>query len=198
MLRNPAGELSGAAVFLQALARRAVEGGTPQLRDAEADPPSGSRWTARLPATAGSCQKSLRQVLWASGSQDLPLLAEPGRRPPPFLRGSAPLPWASPGNRSQPTATVFAYLSRLRRCPICDRLPPVATAGLHKGSIICCLWWLRSRLLGSSFPGALVGVRPGWLQCRLTRAGSAAARSGRGCWRHPGRIESSDVSDAAL
>ena len=37
-------------------------------------------------------------------------------------------------NRSQPTATVFAYLGRCRRCLICHPLPPVATALLHKRS----------------------------------------------------------------
>jgi hypothetical protein len=26
---------------------------------------------------------------------------------------------------------------------ICDRLPLVATTGLHKGSIFCCLYWIR-------------------------------------------------------
>ena len=38
------------------------------------------------------------------------------------------LPCAPIGNRSQPAATVFAYLSRSRGCPICHELPPVATA----------------------------------------------------------------------
>src|SRR5438094_5737089 len=40
-------------------------------------------------------------------------------------------------NRSQPTATVIAFLSRFATPPICARLPPVATTGLHKGSIRC-------------------------------------------------------------
>ena len=30
----------------------------------------------------------------------------------------------------------FGYLSRPRLGPICHRLPPVATAGLHNGSIL--------------------------------------------------------------
>jgi hypothetical protein len=60
------------------------------------------------------------------------------------LEPSTPsLPWSLGGKRSQPTATVFAYLSRFRPPPICQRLPPVATAGLHKGSILRCLLWLR-------------------------------------------------------
>jgi hypothetical protein len=45
------------------------------------------------------------------------------------LEPSTPsLPWHSRGNRSQPTATLLAYLSRFRGGPICDRLPPVATS----------------------------------------------------------------------
>ena len=31
--------------------------------------------------------------------------------------------------------------------PICHRLPPVATAGLHEGSILRCLSWLRAQPL---------------------------------------------------
>jgi hypothetical protein len=45
------------------------------------------------------------------------------------------LPWHSCGNRSQPTATLFAYLGRFRGRSICHRLPPIATARLHKRSI---------------------------------------------------------------
>jgi hypothetical protein len=63
-------------------------------------------------------------------------LRSKGKRPPPFLRGSAPLPWAPCGNRSQPTATLFSRFCRFRRGPICPRLPPVATARLHKRSIL--------------------------------------------------------------
>jgi hypothetical protein len=47
------------------------------------------------------------------------------------------------GNWSQATATVFACLSRFGGRRICHRLPRVATAGLHKGSILRCLAWLR-------------------------------------------------------
>ena len=43
----------------------------------------------------------------------------------------------------KPTATVFAYLSRFRGKPIRQRLPPVATALLHKCSILRCLTWLH-------------------------------------------------------
>ena len=56
------------------------------------------------------------------------------------------LPCAALGNRSQPTATVLACLSRFGAGPICDRLPPVATTGLHKGTIFRCLNWRRCRL----------------------------------------------------
>jgi hypothetical protein len=55
-----------------------------------------------------------------------------------------PLPWRSRGKRSQPTATVFAYLSRFHGRSICHRLRPVATAGLHKGSILSCLLQLHA------------------------------------------------------
>src|SRR6266511_4238345 len=50
-------------------------------------------------------------------------------------QGHRDLPSRFGGNWSQPTATVLAYLSRFRGGPICDRLPPVATALLHKRSI---------------------------------------------------------------
>jgi hypothetical protein len=53
------------------------------------------------------------------------------------------LPWSFGGNRSQPAATVFPYLSRSRRRPTCSRLPPVAPAGLHKGSILSSPSWLH-------------------------------------------------------
>jgi hypothetical protein len=69
------------------------------------------------------------------------------------------------GNRSQPTATVFASLSRFRGRRICHRLPRVATAGLHKGSILSCLSRIRvgavtSRLVqsGSSNGGTTTAV----------------------------------------
>ena len=53
------------------------------------------------------------------------------------------LPWNDSGNRSQATATVFACWRGFRAGAICDRLPPVATTGLHKGSILCCSCWLH-------------------------------------------------------
>ncbi len=58
-------------------------------------------------------------------------------KPSDGLEPSTPsLPCAAIGNRSQPTATVFASLSRFRGLPICHRLPSVATALLHRCSIL--------------------------------------------------------------
>ena len=66
-------------------------------------------------------------------------------KPSDGLEPSTPsLPWNLGGNGSQPTATVFACLSRFLCWRICHRLPPVAPAGLHKGSILSCLCWLRT------------------------------------------------------
>jgi hypothetical protein len=60
------------------------------------------------------------------------------------LEPSTPsLPWNDSGNRSQPTATVFACLGRFSGRAVCQRLPRVATAGLHKGSTFSCRCWLR-------------------------------------------------------
>jgi hypothetical protein len=50
---------------------------------------------------------------------------------------------AAIGNWSQPTPTVLACMSRFCGEPICDRLPLLATTGLHKGSIVCCPSWIR-------------------------------------------------------
>src|SRR6266511_4277997 len=59
-------------------------------------------------------------------------------KPSDGLEPSTPsLPCAPIGNWSQPTATVFACPSRFQGRPICHRLPPVATALLHKCSILC-------------------------------------------------------------
>jgi hypothetical protein len=56
-------------------------------------------------------------------------------KPPDGLEPSTPsLPWRFGGNGSQPTATVFACFSRSHGRPFCHRLPPVATARLHKRS----------------------------------------------------------------
>jgi hypothetical protein len=84
----------------------------------------------------------------------------------------------------------FDYLSRFRRRAICRRLPPVATAGLHKGSILRCLLWLR--------PGAgaarISVARQGGPLCvsALRVVDFAAVRGRRGvrclCTCHRGRV----------
>jgi hypothetical protein len=86
-----------------------------------------------------ACQSDSIKSCGPSGSQGLALLAEQGRRPPPFLRGGEPLPWNLGGNRWQSTATVLVCLSRFGPGRICHRLPLVAPARLHKGSILRCL-----------------------------------------------------------
>ena len=56
------------------------------------------------------------------------------------LEPSTPSLPCGPGrNRSQPTATLFACLRRFSRA---SGLPSIATARLHKCSILCCLRWL--------------------------------------------------------
>jgi hypothetical protein len=53
------------------------------------------------------------------------------------LEPSTPsLPWNVSGNRWRPVATDFACFCGFEGQPICQRLPPVATTGLHKGSIL--------------------------------------------------------------
>jgi hypothetical protein len=57
-------------------------------------------------------------------------------KPSDGLEPSTPsLPCAPNGNRLQPMATVIACPGAFRANPICHPLPPVATTGLHKGSI---------------------------------------------------------------
>jgi hypothetical protein len=63
-------------------------------------------------------------------------LTDSNRRPPPY-HGTTQ---ATGRNRRQ---RFFAYVCGFRGGPICDGLPPVATAGLHKGSILRCLIWRR-------------------------------------------------------
>ena len=45
------------------------------------------------------------------------------------------LPWNVSGKRAQRMATDFACFYGFWDDRICDQLPPVATTGLHKGSI---------------------------------------------------------------
>ena len=83
--------------------------------------------------TASLCDRKSPPACWA--------FAEPSSGLEPETPS---LPFWEWGNRSQSTATVFACFSRFRRRPICDLLPAVATAGLHKRSILGCLFWLRT------------------------------------------------------
>src|SRR5215218_9759051 len=105
------------------------------------------------------------------------------RRPPPYHA-------LLPATGCNPTATVSACLSRSSAGAICARLPPVATTGLHKGSILSCQRWRhdsrrRSRcsafcvLLGCArvelepddgFVADDPGVVPGLDHVRLSRA----------------------------
>ena len=67
-------------------------------------------------------------------------------KPSDGLEPSTPsLPCAPIGNWLQPVATVLACFGRFRGVPICHRLPLVATAGLHKGSILSCLSRIRAQ-----------------------------------------------------
>jgi hypothetical protein len=125
---------------------------------------------------ATSCRRSAKKLLICSGL----LKPSDGLEPP-----TPSLPWIAAGNRSQPTATVFAYLGRARGRPICDWLPSVATAGLHKGSILRCLFGLRatprSKQPASASRCAVKSTAP---RCRWTasahqRRGSRAGTGAR-------------------
>src|SRR5439155_13291924 len=72
------------------------------------------------------------------------------------LEPSTPsLPCAPIGNRSQPTATVWLVLAASASDPISHRLPPVATTGLHKGSILRCQSWRHAEIFTlGNVPGA--------------------------------------------
>ncbi len=92
----------------------------------------------RVPATPKNCIRLVpakRRAFVSTGNAICPftgLLFKPSDG----LEPSTPsLPCAPIGNWSQPVATVLACLSRFRSVRICHRLPPVATARLHKRSI---------------------------------------------------------------
>ena len=57
-------------------------------------------------------------------------LTDSNRRPPPYHRSNRQ-PDATHGNG-------FRLFPPVRAGAICDRLPPVAATGLHKGSIVSC------------------------------------------------------------
>jgi hypothetical protein len=75
-------------------------------------------------------------------------------------------------NRSQPAATVFAYLSPSRGRPVCDRLPRFAPARLYKRS-----------MFGSEDAGAcprrLLGRAAGCFRASGVRRGSGSRRGSR-------------------
>jgi len=62
-------------------------------------------------------------------------------RRPDASRSTPSLPWNVPRNQWQPLATDFACFRGFQEQSICHRLPPVATPGLHKGSIVCPGTW---------------------------------------------------------
>ena len=64
------------------------------------------------------------------------------RRPPPF-HGGARIEQAVCSSQNKEVAGplgVFACLCDLGARPICARLPLVASAGVHKGSMLCSQW----------------------------------------------------------
>ena len=106
------------------------------------------------PAQVAAGIEPLRQNGRQFGQQK-ELISRNFAKPSDGLEPSTPsLPWNFSRNRSQPTATVFACLGRLRGCAVCQPLPRVATAGLHKGSTFGCLCWLRRPPLTSASAGA--------------------------------------------
>jgi hypothetical protein len=107
--------------------------------------PLGSVGCLTAASTFGRKQVGLNEKAPTCGS-----FAEPsdGLEPSTPSLPCAPkrLPWVAIGCRS-------AYLSRFRGLPICDRLPPVAPAWLHKRSIP-----LLRLLMGKGIPRARIGV----------------------------------------
>jgi len=101
-----------------------------------------SRWAHELLVSPAPPADRLTHATWK------PPFCSSFFKPSDGLEPSTPsLPCAAIGNRSQRTATVFACLSLFRRRAVCDRLPPVATTGLHKGSILGRLFGQRRRLI---------------------------------------------------
>jgi hypothetical protein len=90
-----------------------------------------------------------------------------------WLRSTSSLPWNDSGNRSQPTATVFARLGRFRGRAVCQRLPRVAAAGLHKGSTLVAYVGYDARNWTSASAGAFAKRS---IQGRPVRSGVARAR----------------------
>jgi hypothetical protein len=93
--------------------------------------------TLSRPPNPRTCpQSKARPLTSASEKTGKSYLAATFPKPSDGLEPSTPsLPCAPIGNRSQPMATVLACSSRFWGNPICHRLPPVATALLHKCSM---------------------------------------------------------------
>ena len=130
--------------------------------------------TRRTYAGGWRLSESRRQVLWARRLQDAAPSCGARESTPPFLRGGCTLTIWGHGNWSQPTAAVFACLSRFRPRPICDRLPPFATALLHP-SLSASATRRKGRFDAVAAGAAAVASR------RLRKRGErgAAARSAR-------------------
>jgi hypothetical protein len=76
----------------------------------------------------------------------------------------------------QPVATDgngFGLFSRAD--PICDRLPPVATTGLHKGSIFGCQCWRHAEV---SILGTMPGVSDEARRVKIMNANWVAGADG--------------------
>src|SRR5262249_55558575 len=128
-----------AVSLLDALAlERAVDAGwTPARRPAQPH-------SERVSRPRDSVSRRAVDARWTSKPRQL---ATKGKRkerisrnfaePSDGLEPSTPsLPCAAFRNRQRTPATVFAWLGGLRARGICDQLRPVATTGLHKGSIL--------------------------------------------------------------
>jgi hypothetical protein len=82
-------------------------------------------------------------------------------KPSDGLEPSTPsLPWKLAGNRWQPGATDLACFRGFRRRGICHRLPLVAPAGLHKGSILCSALLRENSRVSGTFAGPSDGLEP--------------------------------------
>jgi hypothetical protein len=107
----------------------------------------GASWLTATPErvrVALSSPVGLRvRRTWRLRSEEIdPLFHREGTSATGGKRWQTPsLPCARRGNWSQRTATVLACFCGPRGGSICDRLPLVATTGLHKGSILRCQAW---------------------------------------------------------
>jgi hypothetical protein len=105
----------------------------------------GSRWTVPLQNAVPSGMTWLSSVPTTSTVNES-LNCSDFVKPFDGLEPSTPsLPCARRGHWSQRTATVLACFGSSGAGSICGRLPPIATTGLHKGSILGCLCRIRRR-----------------------------------------------------